>query len=183
MALVPSWCFEQLTSFLRTHHEKISILALLAVAYTAFAQKTEADFAGYYAGAQLGFNHSTEMKVGKEHSKNSAYPGHVVGHNTADNGVIYGVEGFADFHKKSSTRRDFGMGFKAGKVVGDVLVYGRLGVTGLAPSYRPQVGVGAEYLIDKNPSLNALLSHDHLNEQGIHRNNTSMAVDLNYHLR
>lgn len=163
--------------------KKISILALLAVASTAFAQKTEADFAGYYAGAQLGFNHSTEMKAGKEHSKNSAYPGLVVGHNTAYNGVLYGVEGFADFHKKSSTGRDFGMGFKAGKVVGDVLVYGRLGVTGSEPSFRPQVGVGAQYLIDKNLSLSALVSHDHLNEQGIHRNNTSMAVGLNYHLR
>lgn len=163
--------------------KKITALALLTLASSAFAQKTEADFAGYYAGAQLGGNHSTEMKAGKEFSKNSAYPGLVAGHNTAYNGMLYGVEGFADFHKKSTTGRDFGMGFKAGKVIGDVLVYGRVGVTGRAPGYRPQVGVGAEYLIDKNISLTALISHDHLSDQGVQRNNTSMAVGVNYHLR
>ena len=163
--------------------KKITALALLALASSAFAQKTEADFAGYYAGAQLGSNHSTEMASGQETRKNSAYPGLVVGHNTAFNGVLYGVEGFADFHKKSTTGRDFGMGFKAGKVIADVLVFGRVGVTGRAPGYRPQVGVGAEYLIDKNISLSALVSHDHLSEPGIRRNNTSMAVGVNYHLR
>ena len=118
--------------------KKIAMLALMAMASSAFAQTTEADFAGFYVGAQVGSNHSDERLSGKATRKqDSLYPALVVGHNTAYNGVLYGVEAFADFHNKSTTYRDVGMGFKVGKVLGDVWVFARVGMPGAWPSVRP----------------------------------------------
>jgi outer membrane immunogenic protein len=162
--------------------KKIAIVALMAMASGAFAQKTEADFEGFYVGAQVGSNHSDErLSTQKTRKHDSIYPALVVGHNTAYNGVLYGVEAFADFHNKSTTQRDAGMGFKAGKVIGDVLVYARVGMTGSSPSVRPQLGVGAQYKLQNNLSLNALLSHDKTTDDNITRKNTSVAVGVNYH--
>jgi len=162
--------------------KKIATLALLVMASGAFAQKTEADFAGFYVGAQAGFNHS-EKSSPSQHARNhdSLYPALVVGHSTAYQGVLYGVEAFADFHNKSATNRDAGVSLKVGKVVGDVLVFTRLGVTGAWPSIRPQIGGGAQYKLSKDLSLTALLSHDRSTDNNIQRKNTSLAVGVNYH--
>lgn len=164
--------------------KKIAILAVMALASSAFAQKvTEADFTGIYGGAQIGRNHSSASMDGETDKNSSAYPALVVGQSTVYNGMLVGVEGFADLHNKSATQRDFGLGLKAGKVFGDVLVYGRLAMVGAWPSYRPNVGVGAEYKLDKNLSLTALLSRDSSTDEGIKRQNSNMAVGVNYYFR
>lgn len=162
--------------------KKIVFLTLVLATATAFAQKTEADFAGYYVGVQVGSNHANESVAEKEMRKHdSLYPALVMGHNTAYNGMLYGVEGFADFHNKSTTGRDAGMAFKAGKVLGDVLVFARVGMTGASPSVRPQLGAGAQYKLDKDFSLTALVTRDRTTDVGIKRQNTSVAIGVNYH--
>lgn len=113
----------------------------------------------------------------------SVYPGLVVGHNTAFDGMLYGVEGYADFHKKSFSGRDFGMGFKVGKVVSNVLVFTRVGITGSSPSFRPQMALGAEYKLDKNLSLTGLISHDRTTDEGVTRQNNNLTVGVNYFFR
>jgi hypothetical protein len=163
--------------------KKIATLALLALASSAFAQRvTEADFAGYYVGAQLGANQSSSS-ANEDFKKSSIYPALVLGHNTAFEGMLYGVEAFADFHKKAATGRDFGLAFKAGKVIGDVLVYGRVGITGEHPSYRPQMGLVAEYKLNKNVALTGALTRDTTTDFDVKRTNTNLALGVNYYLR
>jgi outer membrane immunogenic protein len=165
--------------------KKIAILTAVVLASSAFAQQvTEADFVGIYAGAQMGRNQSSETLVsGKNHHHASGYPGLLLGQTTVYNGMLVGLEGFVDLHKTAATQSDFGLGVKAGQVFGDVLVFARLAVVGAWPSYRPNVGVGAEYKLDKNFSLTGLLSRDSSTDDGIKRENKNFAVGVNYYFR
>jgi outer membrane immunogenic protein len=165
--------------------KKIAIVAVMALASSAFAQQvTEADFTGIYVGAQVGRNQSTEILVGgKDHRHTSVYPGLRIGQSTIYNNVLLGAEGFVDLHKTAATQSDFGLGVKAGKVFGDVLVFARLAVVGAWPSYRPNVGVGAEYKLDKNFSLTGLVSRDSSTDSGIKRENKNLAIGVNYYFR
>lgn len=163
--------------------KKTAILAMMALAFSAFAQKSEADFEGYFMGAQLGRNYSKAMHGDDMTKHNEIYPGLIIGHSTAYHGVLYGVEGFADFHKNSVTGRDFGMAFKIGKAFGDVLVSGRAGITGRSPSFRPHFGLGIEYKLDKNLSLTGLITDDESSDEGVKRSNTNVVAGMNYYFR
>lgn len=159
--------------------KKIALLASLVVVSAAQAQS--GNFSGFYGGAQVGINDS-EARGASNLNKQSVYPGFVAGHNTHSQGVVVGAEVFANFHKKSATQNDLGLTFKVGKVVNNVLVYGRAGVVGRSPGYRPQVGVGAEYKLQKNISVSAVLTHDHDTTNGTRYKNNNLAVGVNYYL-
>lgn len=156
----------------------LSLLMLLAS--PAMAQVKLTDFTGYYGGIQLGLNHS--MSSGSAGvSKTSSYPGFVLGYATTQQDWLLGVEGFADVHHESTTHKDVGVGVKLGKVHSNTLWFARLGVTGTWPSWRPQLGAGAEFKLQQNVGLSILMSHDRSIDSGITRKNTSIAAGLNYY--
>jgi outer membrane immunogenic protein len=157
-------------------------ISLLAVAPTVLAQVSTSEFTGFYGGVQIGTNHSTSTEKGGV-SKRTSYPGLLVGYSSEMKGVLVGVEAFADYHNDSTTYKDGGFGIKVGKVVSDVLVYGRLGQTGTWPSWRTQVGIGAETKLNKNLSLNVIYSNDKSTHKEIRRENESLAVGVNYYYR
>lgn len=161
---------------------KKSVLSIiLAAATTAFAQVPTSDFTGFYAGAQVGSNHS--KSTAGDVSKTTTYPGLVIGYATEQQGLLVGVEAFADYHNDSTTYKDGGFGLKVGKVFSNVLVYGRVGTTGTWPSWRPQIGAGAEVKLNKNVGLYTFASRDKTTDSGITRENSSVAVGVNYYFR
>jgi outer membrane immunogenic protein len=162
---------------------KKSTLAILLVASSAaFAQTPTSDFTGLYAGVQVGTNHS-KSSADSGISKRTNYPGLVAGYAVEKEGILVGVEAFADYHNDSTTYKDAGFGLKVGKVFSNVLVYGRLGTTGTWPSWRPQMGVGAEVKVSKEVGLTAFVSRDKTTDSGIARENNSAAVGVNYYFR
>lgn len=162
--------------------KKTALSFFLAAATTAFAQVPTADFTGFYEGVQLGSNQS-KSSAGAGVSKTTTYPGLVAGYAVEQQGLLVGVEAFADNHNDSTTYKDAGVGLKVGKVFSKVLVYGRVGATGNWPSWRPQIGAGVEAKLNKNFSLYTFFSHDKATDSGITRENNSLVVGVNYYFR
>lgn len=157
-------------------------IALLVAGTTSAAQAQTSEFTGLYAGVQVGTNHSKSSANGGI-SKRTNYPGLLAGFAFEEAGILIGVEAFADYHNDSTTYKDGGFGLKVGKVFSNVLVYGRLGTTGTWPSWRPQMGVGAEVKVSKEVGLTAFVSRDKTTDSGIARENNSAAVGVNYYFR
>ena len=160
-----------------------AILALVALSTgTAFAQSNPKDFLGYYEGVQVGHNSATVTGPSVATSSTSIYPAIVLGYNIMHNNMLVGIEGFADYHKKSSTGIVAGVTFKAGKIINQTLVYARAGVKGDMPSYRPQVGVGLEQRLTRDMTINGILTHDVINKDGVKRTNNNAAIGLNFYI-
>ena len=162
---------------------KKSTLAILLVASSAaFAQTPTSDFTGLYAGVQVGSNHSKSSAEGGM-SKKSTYPGILLGYAVEKEGFLIGFEAFADYHNDSTTYKDGGFGVKLGKVFSNVLIYGRVGTTGSWPSWRSQYGVGAETKVNGKVGLSTFVARDKASDNGITRENNSIALGINYYFR
>ena len=162
--------------------KKTLISIFFALASSAFAQGATSDFTGFYSGIQFGSNVS-KSSANDGITKTTTYPGVVVGYSAEQQGLLVGIEAFADYHTDSSTNKDGGFALKVGKVFSDVLVYGRVGTTGTWPSWRAQIGAGAETKLNKNVSLYTFLSGDKTNDNGVARENTSLSIGANYYFR
>lgn len=156
----------------------IALIMVMGLTTAAHAQK--ADFSGFYEGLQVGRNESDASGL-QQIQRTSTYPGFVAGYSYVTNDNLLGVEAFANYHKKSTTGKDAGVGLKVGRVMGSFLVFGRVAATGTWPSSRPQVGLGVEYKLDKNFALTAFASHDQTTDGGIKRQNKNTAVGLLYY--
>ena len=156
----------------------LAMIAAMGFASASFAQ--QADFSGFYEGVQIGRNQSQALGL-QPMDRTSTYPGLIAGYSQVTGGNLLGVEAFADYHSKSTTGKDAGLGVRVGKVMGQFLVYGRVAVTGIKPSYRPQLGLGAEYKLDKHWALTAFVAQDKTTDGGIKRQNKNMTMGLNYY--
>jgi hypothetical protein len=160
-----------------------ALLALVALSTgTAFAQSNTKDFLGYYEGVQVGNNSATVSGPSLDTTTKSIYPSIVLGYNMMHNNMLVGIEGFADYHKKSSTGIVAGVTFKAGKIINQTLVYARAGVKGDMPSYRPQVGLGLEHRLTRDMTISGILTHDVINKDGVKRTNNNAAIGLNFYI-
>lgn len=158
--------------------KSIALMILMGLTTAAYAQK--ADFSGFYEGVRVGRNDSDASGL-QQLQRTSTYPGLVAGYSYVVNDNLWGVEAFADYHNKSTTGKDAGVGLKVGRIIGNSLIFGRVAVTGIWPSYRPQVGLGVEYKLDKHFALTANASYDQTTDDGIKRQNKNLALGLNYY--
>ena len=117
-----------------------------------------------------------------EKDKSEFSTGLIAGYHHVFYSYLIGVEAFADLHYESATNDDGGIGLKVGKVMGDSLVFARLGVTGSKPSWRPEYALGVEYKLTKKWSLTGNIAYDRSTDSGIRRSNTSLTAGLNYYL-
>ena len=157
-------------------------LSLLTAAVSVSAQEASDVYKGFYGGVQVGYNRS-KATGDLQQKRSTIYPGLVAGYNHFTNNILLGVEAFADFHHGSTTYKDGGAGVRVGTVLDKTLLFARVGATGTWPSWRPQLGLGAEYMINQDWGLTGLITHDRSTDHGIRRTNTSLAVGVNYHLR
>jgi hypothetical protein len=154
----------------------IALLALVALSTgTALAQSKPKDFLGYYEGVQVGNNRSTVTGPSMDSTSQSFYPSIVLGYNMMYSNMLVGIEGFADYQKKSSTGIVAGVTFKAGKIINHTLVYARAGVKGDSPSYRPQVGLSG--MVSTNGIVNRF-AYDKLNRLRSIKDHNSYLTDL-----
>ena len=162
---------------------KIQATISLCVLLACNAQAQPSGFTGYYAGAQLGVNHSKASSGTQDTTHTVGYPSLVAGHNFVKNGTLLGAEFFADMHTNSVTNKDVGVAFKMGKVWGPWAAYGRAGLTCCSPSGRPQLGAGVEYLINRQFSIVGQYTTDKDTSESTRYTNRSLSVGVNYHFR
>lgn len=158
------------------------IFSLLAVVCAA-ASSQNAQWSGFYAGGAVGVNHSRAQGLAPQAGKTQVYPSLVAGHQSAEEGVLAGVEFFVDDHEKSVTNKDAGLAFKWGRVWGDWAIYGRVGMTCCHPSTRPQLGAGVQYMVDSNWSVVGQYVVDRDWVSGTRYQNRSLSLGLMRHFK
>jgi len=161
---------------LRKFVAPLIILALGAVT----AQASE--FAGPYAGAKLGLNWSDA--TGRHYQTDTHttfFPGITAGYNFDVERFVIGVEGFADFHGGSTTKKDAGIDAKFGMPLQqNIMPYARIGFTGTWPDTRLHYGAGVEYKFHKNWSVAGEYTGDTASYDQGHRRNDSLTVGVHY---
>ena len=161
--------------------KKVFVPLLVSLLATAQAQASE--FAGPYVGAKAGFNWSDATGQHYQESTHTTFfPGLTAGYNYDLDRFVIGVEGFADFHAGSTTKKDGGIDTKVGiPVNGKVMPYARIGFTGTWPDTRLHYGAGVEYKFARNWSVAGEYTGDTARYDGGHRRNDSLTVGVHYY--
>ena len=138
-------------------------------------------FAGPFVGVKFGPNWSNiSGDNGRSHT--TWFPGVVAGVNYDVGSVVLGLEGFADFHGGSVTKKDGGLDVKFGMPVnGNIMPYARVGFTTSWPTTRVHYGAGVEYKFAKNWSVAGEYTGDTTSYRGSNWNNNSLTVGVHYY--
>ncbi|SAL49167.1 hypothetical protein AWB74_02276 [Caballeronia arvi] len=140
------------------------------------------EFAGPYVGAKFGLNLSDISGPNARGWHSTWFPGIVGGVNYDVDRFVVGLEGFADFHGGSTTKKDGGLDVKFGMPVNrNIMPYARIGFTGTWPDTRLHYGGGVEYKFAKNWSVAGEYTGDSSSYQGGHRHNNSVTMGLHYY--
>ncbi|WP_244815734.1 porin family protein [Caballeronia sp. Lep1P3] len=140
------------------------------------------EFAGPYVGAKLGVNRSDATGNHYQTSGQATFfPGIVAGYGFDVDRFVLGVEGFADFHSRSTTKNDAGVDVRFGMPLdGNVMPYARIGATGSWPDTRLHYGAGLEYKIRQHWSVAVEYTGDTSHYDGGHRRNDSLTAGVHY---
>jgi outer membrane immunogenic protein len=157
------------------------ILVPLILALTGATQVQASEFTGAYVGAKAGFNWSDSTGHTYQSTHATAFPGLTIGYNYDLAPVVVGIEGFADFHGGSTTKKDAGIDAKVGMPISNVMPYARVGLTGTWPDTRLHYGAGVEYKVAKQWSVAGEWTADRAHYEGGHRQNNSLTVGVHYY--
>jgi outer membrane immunogenic protein len=152
----------------------------LIFALAGITQVHASDFAGVFVGAKAGVNWSDSTGRTYQATHATGFPGLTVGFNYDLAPVVIGIEGFADFHAGSTTKKDAGFDAKLGMPINKIMPYVRLGFTAGWPDTRFHYGAGTEYKLAKHWSVAGEWTADRSSYQGGHRQNNSLTVGVHY---
>jgi outer membrane immunogenic protein len=158
---------------------KKAVLPLILV-LAGITQVQASDFAGAFVGAKAGVNWSDSTGRTYQATHATGFPGLTVGYNYDLAPVLIGIEGFADFHGGSTTKKDAGIDAKLGMPIKNIMPYARLGFTGTWPDTRLHYGVGVEYKLAKQWSVAGEWTADRASYDNGHRQNNSLTVGVHY---
>jgi outer membrane protein OmpA-like peptidoglycan-associated protein len=130
-------------------------LAIAALTLAVSAQASQ--FSGAYFGLNVGQN--TSSKSGLNDVK-SIYPGLKLGYGKDVGAFVLGAEGSADLHSSSYTKEDVALDGRLGLPMSNWMPYVKLGVAATAPGVRAHGGLGLEYSLSDQWSLNAEFATD-----------------------
>ncbi|MDR5831565.1 porin family protein [Caballeronia sp. LP006] len=159
------------------------VAAPLFVSLLGIASAHASEFSGPFVGAKLGLNFSDATGHDFEESTHTTFfPGLTAGYNVDVNQFVVGVEGFADLHAGSTTKKDGGIDVKVGMPIdGNIMPYARVGFTGTWPDTRLHYGAGVEYKFAKQWSVAGEYTADTAHFDGGHRRNDSLTVGVHYY--
>ncbi|KMZ13070.1 hypothetical protein BHUM_00441 [Candidatus Burkholderia humilis] len=158
---------------------KKAVLPLI-LALAGVTQVQASEFAGAFVGAKAGLNWSDATGHTYESTHTTGFPGLTIGYNYDLAPVLVGIEGFADFHGGSTTKKDAGIDAKLGLPLNHVMPYARIGFMGTWPDTCLHYGVGAEYKFAKQWSVAGEWTVDRAHYDGGHRQNNSLTVGMHY---
>lgn len=158
--------------------KKSTVSVALSIALLSMTSAGASDFAGSYVGANVGQNR-TEQSLSPD--KTEEYAGLVAGHNWDIGGVVLGVNGFGDFHKKAYTGRDYGIDGKLGMPSGKWMPYLKLGWAGTDPGDRAHGGLGIEYKLSRAWGVVGEWTTDKKEANSIDYENNKFTIGLNYY--
>lgn len=151
----------------------------LATALLSLPAANASEFAGAYAGANIGYNKNTPTSAV---TSNNAYLGLQAGYNwEMNNSVVLGLEGFVDGHSKSVTSNDVGADVKAGYEMGNLMPYARLGLAATQPGTRAHGGLGLEYSFAPQWSMFGEVTADSKSVNNVTQKNTNFGVGVSYY--
>lgn len=148
--------------------------ALLLFAANAHA----GEFGGFYVGVDGGANLSTATS---QVDKKSAFAGAVTGYDWELRRYLVGINGFYDAHGQAYTGKDAGLDFRLGLPLASWLPYVKLGVAGTSPGTRVHAGIGVEYKLVANWSVNGEWTADSKSSGPVTYNNNNFVIGISYH--
>ncbi|GAB4120826.1 MAG: hypothetical protein Fur0040_00430 [Sideroxydans sp.] len=148
---------------------------LLALLAAPFAQASS-QFAGPYFGINLGQNTSSQTALS---DKKEIYPGAKLGYNADWGNWLIGVEGLADLHGGSYTGNDLNLDGRLGLPMDRWMPYVKLGLAATAPGSRRHMGLGLEYSLTDDWSLNAEYATDKYSDSNADLKNSNISLGLN----
>jgi outer membrane protein OmpA-like peptidoglycan-associated protein len=149
--------------------KKIS-LSLLLVGFAVSAQASQ--FSGGYVGLNIGQNTSSQTSLA---DKKEIYPSLKAGYNKDIGSFLLGGEVFGDMHGGGYTKEDLGLDARLGFPLNNWMPYLKLGVVATEPGSRLHTGLGLEYSLSDNWSINAEYTTD---KKDAYKNN-NIAFGLN----
>lgn len=154
----------------------VSLVSLLA------ATQVEAKgLEGFYVGAKLGYNDSSESGAANV-SVARGFIGGEAGYNwVKSERMLIGVDLWVDDHKQTVTNRDYGADLKLGGLQDNFVFYVKLGVAETHPGVRPHYGLGAEQMLGPNWGAMIEFTYDSITNGGINYTNNKYFIGANYH--
>lgn len=111
--------------------------------------------------------------------KKEIYPAAKLGYNADVANFLVGIEGLADLHGGSFTGSDLNLDVRLGLPMERWMPYAKLGVAGTNPGNRRHMGLGLEYSLNDDWSLNAEYATDKYSYSNADLKNSNISLGLN----
>ncbi len=151
-----------------------AVMAIAALTLAVSAQASQ--FSGAYFGLSVGQNTSSKTNAT---DKKSIYPGLKLGYSKDVGPFLMGAEGLSDLHDSSYTGKDVVVDGRLGFPMNNWMPYVKLGAAATAPGVRAHGGLGLEYSLSDQWSLNAEFATDSKQVSPVTSRNGNVLVGIN----
>ncbi|NOT99883.1 MAG: OmpA family protein [Sideroxydans sp.] len=151
-----------------------AVLAIAALTLAVSAQASQ--FSGAYFGLSVGQNTSSKTNAV---DKKSIYPGLKLGYSKDVGPFLMGAEGSADLHDSAYSTKDVVVDGRLGFPMNNWMPYVKLGAAATSPGVRAHGGLGLEYSLSDQWSLNAEFATDSKQVSKVTTRNGNVLVGIN----
>ncbi|MEQ1913916.1 MAG: OmpA family protein [Sideroxydans sp.] len=151
-----------------------AVLAIAALTLAVSAQASQ--FSGAYFGLSVGQNTSSKTNAV---DKKSIYPGLKLGYSKDVGPFLMGAEGSADLHDSAYSTNDVVVDGRLGFPMNNWMPYVKLGAAATSPGVRAHGGLGLEYSLSDQWSLNAEFATDSKQVSKVTTRNGNVLVGIN----